>query len=202
MVYCLASPRLKAAFGFSNLVLDSMTADDEAMSQIRRLDPIALGALHDRHFPELFRYARYRLGDSAVAEDTVSETFVRLLEAAQAGRVPRSSLRGWLFGTLRHVVDDHFRAAYRRPQEDLGHAKLVDDLVPDGLVEAEELRQEVRRALRRLTGEQQHVLALRFGGGYSLEETAALMGRNSNAIKALQFRALQTLRRTLGAEAS
>ena len=54
--------------------------------------------------------------------------------------------------------------------------------------------------MRYLTSEQQHVLALRFGGEYTLEETAEMMGRKVNAIKALQFRALRTLRRHLAQE--
>jgi DNA-directed RNA polymerase specialized sigma24 family protein len=49
-----------------------------------------------------------------------------------------------------------------------------------------------------LTTEQQNVLALRFGDGYSLEETAAAMRKNVNAIKALQFRALASLQRYIG----
>jgi RNA polymerase sigma-70 factor (ECF subfamily) len=115
------------------------------------------------------------------------------------GRGPRSSPRGWLFGTLRHIVDDHYRAAYARGSE----ADPVDayaDGTPDAAVEAGEEQGEIRRALRFLTSEQQHVLALRFGGGYSLEETAKMMGRKANAIKALQFRALQALRRHLTEE--
>ncbi len=71
---------------------------------------------------------------------------------------------------------------------------------PDAAVEAGEEQGEIRRALRFLTSEQQHVLTLRFGGGYSLEETAEMMGRKANAIKALQFRALQALRRHLTEE--
>jgi RNA polymerase sigma-70 factor, ECF subfamily len=52
----------------------------------------------------------------------------------------------------------------------------------------------------RLTDEQQHVLALRFGQGYSLEETAKVMKKNVNAVKALQFRALTNLQRQVGGE--
>jgi DNA-directed RNA polymerase specialized sigma24 family protein len=42
------------------------------------------------------------------------------------------------------------------------------------------------------------VLALRFGLGFSLDETAAQMKKNANAIKALQFRALAALQRQMG----
>jgi RNA polymerase sigma-70 factor (ECF subfamily) len=52
--------------------------------------------------------------------------------------------------------------------------------------------------MQQLTPEQQHVLALRFGEGFSLEETAAVMNKNVNAIKALQFRALASLQRGIG----
>jgi RNA polymerase sigma-70 factor (ECF subfamily) len=46
-----------------------------------------------------------------------------------------------------------------------------------------------------LTSEQQHVLALRFADEHSLEETAAIMEKSVNAVKALQFRAIASLRR-------
>jgi RNA polymerase sigma-70 factor (ECF subfamily) len=174
-----------------------MASDSERPLGLSSLDPQALGSLHDQHFAELFRYARYRLGDSDAAEDAASEAFVRLLEALRTGRGPRSSTRGWLFGTLRHIVDDHYRAAYARGADDPLDGAQDDDTL-DATVEARERQGEVRRAMRFLTSEQQHVLALRFGGEYTLEETAAMMGSNANAIKALQFRALQSLRRHLG----
>lgn len=60
-----------------------------------------------------------------------------------------------------------------------------------------EQSREFRTAYARLTGDQQHVLALRFGEGYSLEETAAVLRKNVNAVRALQFRALATLQRNI-----
>jgi RNA polymerase sigma-70 factor (ECF subfamily) len=56
----------------------------------------------------------------------------------------------------------------------------------------------VQSAYAQLTSEQQHVLALRFGQGYSIEETAAHLNKNINAVKALQFRALASLQRQIG----
>jgi RNA polymerase sigma-70 factor (ECF subfamily) len=56
----------------------------------------------------------------------------------------------------------------------------------------------VQSAYAQLTSEQQHVLALRFGMGYSLEQTATVMKKNVNAVKALQFRALSALQRQIG----
>jgi RNA polymerase sigma-70 factor (ECF subfamily) len=60
-----------------------------------------------------------------------------------------------------------------------------------------EQNEMVRMAYAQLTSEQQHVLALRFGQGYSIEETAVYLKKNVNAVKALQFRALASLQRQI-----
>lgn len=164
---------------------------------LRSLDPQALSAIHERYFPELYRYARYRIGDAAAAEDIAAETVVRLLEAVHAGRGPSTSLRGWLMGTVSNLVNDHFRKTYARPGGDV-HDNLIDDGPdPSSLLEYRERERSIRSAMAQLTREQQHVLALRFGNGFSVGETAAVMGKTSNAIKALQFRALTALRKEI-----
>ncbi len=168
---------------------------------LRALDPQAVSAVHARYFPELFRYARYRLGDAATAEDIASETLVRLLEAVAAGRGPTASLRGWLLGTSANLITDHFRRRYARPEEGLSESLPADGPTPHDRAEGSEQLHAVRLAMDRLTADQQHVLALRFGSGFSLEETAAVLKRRPNAIKALQFRALAALRRAMGEEA-
>ena len=85
-----------------------------------------------------------------------------------------------------------------RPEE--GISESLPDLTPGPASEVDQREQNrmVNDAYAQLTPEQQHVLALRFGQGYSLEETAATMNKNVNAVKALQFRALAALQREVG----
>lgn len=54
--------------------------------------------------------------------------------------------------------------------------------------------ERLRAAIRRLTEEQAEVVSLRFLEGYSISEVAAMMNRSEGAIKALQYRAVATLR--------
>jgi RNA polymerase sigma factor (sigma-70 family) len=51
----------------------------------------------------------------------------------------------------------------------------------------------LRQAIQALTPEQQQVIVLRFMEGQRLEVVAEVMGKNANAIKALQHRALKAL---------
>jgi RNA polymerase sigma-70 factor (ECF subfamily) len=138
------------------------------------------------------------LNDERVAEDIASEVFLRLLEALRRGAGPQTNVKGWLMSTANHMIVDHLRRTYRHP-----HAAIPEDMIDQGPAPSAEYdRRErtrlFRRAYARLTAEQQQVLALRFNDGCSIEETAELMGKNVNAVKALQFRALQAVQRHLG----
>lgn len=182
--------------GAAYLMTDSK--EQRVFESLRNLDPQAIANIYDQYFPEVFRYVRYRIGDETLAEDIASDVFVRLLEASQRKQGPQSNLRGWLIATASNAVNDHHRRTYRRPVE------ALSDAMPDGgpgihtQIDQREKQRLVQRALTQLTAEQQHVLALRFGQGYSLEETAELMKKKVNAVKALQFRALASLQRQMG----
>ncbi|HLO15936.1 MAG TPA: sigma-70 family RNA polymerase sigma factor [Anaerolineales bacterium] len=169
-----------------------------ALDGLQKSDSQAIAAIYDQYFSEVYRYVRYRINDDSTAEDIASDVFVRLLEAAQKKQGPQSSLKGWLIATASHAVNDHLRRQYRRPVE------ILSEALPDGkpnvhsVIDARERNQIVQSAYAQLTSEQQHVLALRFGQGYSIEETAAYLKKNINAVKALQFRALASLQRQIG----
>ena len=51
----------------------------------------------------------------------------------------------------------------------------------------------LREAISQLTDDQQQVIILRFVEGHRIETIARLMGKQPNAIKALQHRALRAL---------
>ena len=171
--------------------------EDEALGN---LDSRAITAVYNQYFPEIFRYVRYRLDDEALAEDISSEVFCCLLKAVKNGRAPAINLRGWLIGTARHMIIDHFRHNHRHPSEVISDELEFAGEGPCEQVEQRLATHALHKALIQLTEDQQQVLALRFGQGYSLEETACVMKKRVNAVKALQFRALNALQRKIGEE--
>ncbi len=161
-------------------------------------DPQALGQLHDEHYPAVYRYLAYRLGDPALSEDLAAETFLRLLDALRKPLTRVDNPRAWLLGTAHHLAMDALRRKYRRREEDLAdHESLPAHHSPEAAAESAQTLRQVRQAMRRLTADQQHVLALRFTQELSLEETAQMMKKSLSAVKVIQFRALAALRRLL-----
>jgi RNA polymerase sigma-70 factor (ECF subfamily) len=178
----------------------SLFDEQSALNGLRNLDTQSIGAVYDQYFPEVYRYVRYRISDDTVAEDIASDVFVRLLEASRKKRGPRTNIKGWLISTASNVVNDHLRRLYRRPTEALPDSMVDGSANTRSEVDQREQNRVVEAAYAQLTPDQQHVLALRFSQGYSLEETAQHMNKKVNAVKALQFRALAALKRVIGEE--
>ena len=181
-----------------------MSAEENEINKLDTLDPQALTIIHNRYYPEIYRFVRFRVGDDATAEDITADVFMRLLVAIHRGRGPNSNLRGWLFRTTANIVNDHYRDLYNHPIEE--SAEILEqkkDLYlsqsdPVTLMDQAERNRQLQRALDQLTESQKLVITFRFGNRFSLEQTSKLMGKNVNSVKALQFRALEALRKKLG----
>lgn len=164
----------------------SITSGQYEFDGLRRLDPQVIGAVHDWYGPDVYRFVRYRLVDQTLAERASTDVFVRLLEEVHAGQNPATRLRTWLLEIAAQLVSERKGRAYA------GFA--VGAPAALGMPHKESGAGDPLRLLWSsipvLTEEQQNVLALRFGVGYSPEETAALMKKNVAMIKRLQFHAL------------
>jgi RNA polymerase sigma-70 factor, ECF subfamily len=167
------------------------------LARARQLDPSILANIHDQFYPVVYRYVRYRLEDEQVCEDIAGDVFLRLLEALRHKKGPDQNLQGWLLGTASHLVNDHLRRRYIRKEDALEDWDLVSPQNTELTVERAWQNSEIRAAMQGLTQDQQHVLALRFSEDRSLEETAEAMGKTIGAVKTMQFRALESLRRLL-----
>ena len=89
--------------------------------------------------------------------------------------------------------------AARRPHTALDALADHPDSAP-GPARHAELRADrraIRDALVGLTADQRDVIVLRFFAGLSHAEIAAVIGKREGTVRALQFRALSTLRRRL-----
>ena len=176
-------------------------SESQLIEKAKACDEEALSELYRRHANTVFRYVYYRVGDREVAEDLVGDVFVRALEGLPSYRHTGVPFEAWLYRIAQARVIDHYRRqAVRR-------VAPLDEQLPDGEETSPDRvaaqSDEVRRAweaLTRLTDEQQQVISLRFIAGRSTAEVAALLGKTEGAVKALQSRALASLRRLLEAE--
>ena len=182
------------------LILPDLPTEDRLLAQARLGDEHAIMAIYEAYFDPIYQFLRLRVDDPAVAEDLAGDVFLRLLAALQGRQPPRHSLRGWLFRVARNVLHDHYGAARRMSTTALEEwIPAPDGEAPEARLLAHLDAERVRQALRDLSDEQQEVLVLRFGQRLSIQETADIMGKGVGAIKSLQFRATERLRKVLEA---
>jgi RNA polymerase sigma-70 factor, ECF subfamily len=163
-------------------------------------DPSILTAIYTDYSPGIYRYAMRLLGDDCLAEDCVSETFSRFLKALQAGQGPQDHLQAYLYRIAHNWITDCYRRQPPLPI-DLDDSMVAGEhFRPETQSDLDLEQQQVRLALRSLTPDQRQVITLRFIEGWENDEIASTMGKPLGAIRALQFRALNTLRRLLTRE--
>jgi len=177
---------------------DQADIDELAQAAIAG-DVEALGGLYDRLVGPVHRYVGVRIRRREDAEDITQLVFERIVAGLPRYRHNGKPFAAWAFRIAHNAVIDHVRRA--RPVEPLpDDYEPVDTLGLEALsLRGEEIR-ELRRAMRRLTGDQQEALALRFAAGLSAEEAAQVMGRKAGTVRGLTFRAIAALRRHLAEE--
>jgi RNA polymerase sigma-70 factor (TIGR02952 family) len=157
----------------------------------------AFGVLYARYVDIVYRFVYYRVGTHALAEDLTSETFLRALRRMSVFTWQGKDFGAWLVTIARNLVLDHFKSSRHRLE--ICTADLLDidrwEEGPERAVLDSFTNRALFSAVRELGSEQRECLVLRFLHGLSVAETAEIMGKNTGAIKALQYRATRSLAR-------
>ncbi|MCE7982677.1 MAG: sigma-70 family RNA polymerase sigma factor [Caldilinea sp. CFX5] len=162
-------------------------------------DERALGELYDRYEARIYSYIYRRTGNESLAEDLTAQVFLKMLEAIRGDKGWHSSFSGWLYRIAHNAVIDYYRQRDRQQQVSLEDTltTTASDHNPVVMAEASLDAQRLRTAIGRLTEEQSEVITLRFLEGYSISEVAEMLDKTEGSIKALQYRAVTTLRQLL-----
>lgn len=175
------------------------TAAWELVAAAQQGDQNAFGQLYDRYVDVVFRFVLFRVGDRPLAEDLTSETFLRALRRISSVSYQGRDVGAWFVTIARNLVLDHVKSS--RYRLEMTTADILDssedDRGPEHEVVEEATATELRRCIAQLGQDQQECIMLRFMQGLSVSETAAVMGRNEGAVKALQHRAVRRLAQLL-----
>lgn len=147
-------------------------------------------SIYDRALPQVFGYVVRRCGTNALAEDLTADVFMAAATALLHGAAEEISI-GWLIGTARHKLIDHWRRAERHQSA----LTLVagDDFQPDPNDEPITTTR-THEVLEQLSAEHRGALTLRYIDGLPVGEVAAILGRSVHATESLLQRAKAAFR--------
>jgi RNA polymerase sigma factor (sigma-70 family) len=132
-------------------------------------------------------------------EDVTSEVFLQVARHVNSFSGDLSQFRSWVFVIAHRRLLDERRKLGRRPR-----MVEIELEIPAGDVEVEALEKlttaRLRDTFEQLSEGQRDVLALRIIAGLTLAETAEVVGKKVGAVKAIQRRAIESLRAKLDSE--
>jgi RNA polymerase sigma-70 factor (ECF subfamily) len=165
-------------------------------------DGDAFGQLYDRYVDTVYRFVYFRVNDRTLAEDFTSETFLRALRRIGTISYQGRDIGAWFVTIARNIILDHVKSARNRLEITTADTLERDDRAPSPESEVIDALTSDRlmAAVRQLGEEQRECVMLRFIQGFSVSETAAVMGKNDGAVKALQHRAVRKLADLVGGD--
>lgn len=149
----------------------------------------------EAHYDEVFRYCARRLPTREDAQDAVQEVFLRLVRS-RALYERRGKPLAYLYTCARNVCADF----YRRQPPGARTAQVDEEALPDPAQGCAESRLVMKDALSRLDEEEREVVELRYGQDLSMADVARIVGKSRFAVRRIELKALDALRRTLGGD--
>jgi len=176
-----------------NAIVDQDSVEANEVVQPRE------GSLEDlyvRHAPEAVRLAFLLTSDAALAEDITQEAFIRV-----AGRFQHLRSPGAFDAYLRRTVVNLCMSHHRRRRVERTYLER-ERARPERASEQPDLasRDELRRAMQSLPMRQRAAVVLRYYIDLPEQQVAETLGCSVGAARSLVFRAMETLRTTIGSE--
>lgn len=186
------------------------TTDSEIMAAIRRQEAAAMQQLYDRYFRRAFALAVRMLGDAALAEDCVHDSFLKVWQRPTMYDEQRGAFSSWFLTTVHNRASNMLRSRQHQaaplPETNEDGEKREDQELVDESADVErqvwsrEQQRIVHEALETLNQPQRQVLELAYFSGLTQAEIATHLDQPLGTVKTRIRTAMHKLRDALEAQ--
>ncbi len=160
---------------------------------------------------KLYSYVLYKTRSQSVAEDIVSDVFVKFLKEVQSNKDILGYAQAWLYRVAGNMIIDHFRSSYYKTtnseteiQQVAGNATETSESDADVFVAEyndilndiakEEQEKLVLESMKKLKPEDQEIIELRLFQELPFKEIAVILESTEAAVKMKHSRAIEKLK--------
>ena len=177
-------------------------AEERRLVEAAQRDIVCFGDLYEHYFELVYAYVARRVRDRNEAEDLTAEVFHKALRSLPRFKWTGAPFAAWLFRIGSNLIADRAQRAARegnfRTDEEGPETHAPQPQQAD--LEESERSASLFRSVDQLAEDQRRVLIMRFVEEKSIREIAEALGRSEGAVKQLQFRALEKLRKEVSTE--
>ena len=186
------------AYQMKPLFRSIMLEDDEKnlIERAKQGDSLAFGALYDHYLPQIYRFVYFKVSHREEAEDITHLVFMKAWQNIAAYIERGFPFSSWLYQISRNQIIDHYRQ--KKPVADL---EAIEETFFADLPSLDTDNKfdlfNIRKALLKLTEDQRDVIIMHFIDDTSIKDVAIALNKTEGAVRLLQHRALQSLKRIL-----
>ena len=159
-------------------------------------DSEAFGLIYEHFSEKIYRFIYFRVSHKEVAEDILSDTFVKAWQKINQINTPQA-LSGWLYQIAKNNIIDYYRIKKDLvPLADVEET-LEDQVSPVDIINLNLQQKKILEVLSQLPEDQREVIKYRFFEDLTSEEIAYVLGKTEGAIRVLQHRAVLKLKELL-----
>jgi RNA polymerase sigma-70 factor (ECF subfamily) len=176
--------------------------DTQLMIGVQRDDASSFSELLNRNRNLVVGYLSRMVVSRAIAEELAQDVFIRVYRSRRTYE-PTAKFSTWLYRITTNVALNHFRDSKRNQNHvslDVQDAAQVRREAQDGALLIEDLlvrdavAHQIRRAIRALPAKQRAAVIMHKYDELDYAQIACVLRCSPSAVKALMFRAYETLR--------
>jgi RNA polymerase sigma-70 factor (ECF subfamily) len=170
--------------------------EEQLIHKIQNGDKEAFGNLYLTYLDRIYRYVFFRVNqDKHTAEDLTEIIFIKAMQHIKKFEQEKGTFQSWLYRISHNTVLDHYKTykATTHMQENTVAIEVIEKLEDE--LDTKQKIAKVMEEMKSLTPEQRNIIILRFIEGLSHREIAFITNKKEDAIRAIQYRGLQKLKK-------
>ncbi|MEK6334588.1 MAG: RNA polymerase sigma factor [Acidobacteriota bacterium] len=177
-------------------------AEERRLVEAAQREPACFIELYETHFNLVYAYVARRVRHRAETEDLTADVFRRALQSLPRFKWTGGPFAAWLFRIASNLIADRAKRHAKEEPASPGDALPSTPQLQTHGEQQTDLEECERRAklftlVDELPDDQRRVVVMRFAEEKSIGEIAGELGRSEGAVKQLQFRALENLRKKI-----
>ncbi|NRA91118.1 MAG: sigma-70 family RNA polymerase sigma factor [Psychroserpens sp.] len=152
-------------------------------------------SIYNKYSNELYNFLFYKYGSALNPKDQVQEAFIKLWQ--NCGKIPPQKAKSFLFTTANNLMLNAYahQKVVRKFEQQKPKSKTNE--TPQFLLEEEEYRQKLEKAIASLTEAQRVAFLMNRVEGKRFKEIAELLDISTKAVEKRIYGALKKLRETI-----
>ena len=166
--------------------------DNHLWENIKRGDKQALKELHDRYFYQMCLYAFKNTDNSGLAEELVSDCFIKIWENRKKIEI-NTSVKHYIFLMLRNSIVDY----HRRKRIVTDQLDVIPEPADEAFFDEQLEYARLYAALKKLPEQRRKILEMAVFDSMTYQQIAEKLDISKNTVKTQMGRAYRFLKETL-----